>query len=172
MDKQFRGRGGGGDSEGKRAHGGERGQGRVGQAVGQRAQADHDEDLDAVVLERQRKGREALVLADEAVHVACQHGAAGHEGGQAADDGGGGDDEPALHAVDEARDGRAARVADDGREGREGCDEEDGDPAAGGGAPFLADGGQGREDAARVDHGEDADGEEEDVDDDEDDAVF
>jgi hypothetical protein len=49
-------------------HRGEGGDCAVGERVGERAHANHDEEFEAVVFEREGQGREALVVGDEAMH--------------------------------------------------------------------------------------------------------
>ena len=67
----------------------------VGEGVRQGAHADHDEEFEAVVLERQGERGEALVVCDEAVDHVFEEGAREEEGGGAAGDGCGGGYEPA-----------------------------------------------------------------------------
>lgn len=95
MDQQFRGDEGGGEGEGLRGHGWERGDGAVGEGVWQRAEADHAEEAKAVVLEDEGEGGEAGVVGGEAVDEGGEEVAGGEEGEGRAEDGGGGDDEPA-----------------------------------------------------------------------------
>ncbi|KFY18734.1 hypothetical protein V493_08376, partial [Pseudogymnoascus sp. VKM F-4281 (FW-2241)] len=154
VDEEFRGRHGRCGGEGEWVYGGERGHGAVGDAVGEGTESDHHEDFDAV-----------------AVDVFGEDGAAGEEGAVGPDYVGAGADEPPLHAVDEARDGEGSRVPEYGREGGDEDEGEADEPAAGEGAPFYGDGGERREEGFRVHDAEDADGCEEDVAGDEEDAL-
>lgn len=70
MQHELRGYDGSRKGERRPMHGGEGGDGAVGERVWEWAQADHDEEFDAVMFERQSEGSEALVFGDEAVdHV-------------------------------------------------------------------------------------------------------
>lgn len=67
----------------------------VGEGVWQGAHADHDEEFEAIVLERQGERSEALVVCDEAVDKVFEDGAREDKGGGAACDGCCCGDEPA-----------------------------------------------------------------------------
>lgn len=60
-------------------NGWECGHGAVGKGVGERAEADHAEDLEPVMFERQGKGLESLVFADEAMDVLGEDCSRGYE---------------------------------------------------------------------------------------------
>ncbi|KAB8606264.1 hypothetical protein FH972_025893 [Carpinus fangiana] len=96
VDEQLWADDGGGQGKGPPVDGGDCGDGAVGEAVWERAEADHAEQLDAVVLERQGEGGEAGVVGEEAVDVGGEDVAGDDEGCGAADHGGRGDDEPAV----------------------------------------------------------------------------
>lgn len=100
MDHELGARDGGGERERRPRDGGEGGDGAVGERVGQRAEADHAQELEAVVLEGEAERREARVVREEAVDVGGEDGAGGEEGAGAAEDGGAGDDEPPVRAGD------------------------------------------------------------------------
>lgn len=57
------------EGEGEGVDGGEGGHGAVANGVWERAETDHAEDFYAVVLEGQGERFEALICADEAVHI-------------------------------------------------------------------------------------------------------
>ena len=62
---------------------GKRGDGAVGDGVWQGAHADHDEQLEAVMLKRQGKSCKALVVGNKAVNVGLEQGAGENKGGGA-----------------------------------------------------------------------------------------
>jgi hypothetical protein len=95
VQHEFRGHDGGREGVAGPVDGGKSCDCAVGERVGERAHADHDEEFEAVVFEGQGEGGKALVVGDEAVHEIFEEGARADEGGGAAGDGCGGGYEPA-----------------------------------------------------------------------------
>jgi len=95
MYQQFRAGERGRQHECRPGYCGHGGDGTVGDGVGERAKADHDEEFEAVVFEGEGEGGETAVVGDEARDPGGEEGAGGEEGGGGAEDGGGGYDEPA-----------------------------------------------------------------------------
>lgn len=152
-------------------HGGKCGHGCVGDAVGEGAEADHDEDLDAVVLKDGCERFKALVFPNEPVYVLREDSAAGEEREEAPAYVCPGADEPAFHPVDEACYGEGRAVADDWGECRDEDERKADNPAAGEGSPFDGHGCECREEFFRVNYEEDAGGCEYQISGDEEDAL-
>lgn len=147
----------GGESKCQWGNTGNGSQEAVAQAKRQRTEADSRQVPDALLAQDLTEGDEAVVLADHAVHVPAEDGAARHEGTQSAERAAGGDDRPTPgEAVDEAGDGGGRGVAHDGRERGDEDHEEDEHPAGRHLAPRFGIGGQPGEEGVRVDDGEDA----------------
>ena len=115
------------------------------------------------MLEHQAQRRKPLVALREPADVLAQHGPADDERRRRAHDCGRRDDEPPAHAVNEARDRHARRVAYHRREADEERHPPEDQPAAGGVAPALRGGAEVGEYALVVDCEQDSADEEHDV---------
>jgi hypothetical protein len=132
-----------------------------------RAQPDHNQQHDPIMLEHQAQRRKPLVALRQPADVLAQHRPAHNERRRGPDYCGRGYDEPPVHPPHEPGDRHARRVADHRREADEERQRPQHQPAAGRVAPALRGGAEVREDALIVDCEEDSEDEERDVEGDE-----
>ena len=144
----------GGEGENKGRDGGNGGHEAVGEGVGQRAQAQHDEEGEAVGFQDERESREACVVREKAVREGGEQGTGRQEGAERAKDVGGGGNEPTAsvlggsrncvkgdipfrEAIHEAGECDAGRVAYHRRKSGNECQGPEDEPAAVQALPFL-----------------------------------